>query len=165
MGVRLAYSITGILHSIWGTSNLSIISSKHTHVKDWEPDCFTALQNVTQYTGLEFQMDNSMLGVSHEMKAINHDRLNKGLNGGYKMSVLKHIIELVNRICRDMLIIESVDSVGIALTRNMSCFNSSVHNSTLHIFNVERYVEWVCIIPTLFLCFLLICYPYILLHF
>ena len=81
MGVSLAYSITGILHSIWGTSNLSIISSKHTHVKDWEPDCFTALQNVIQYAGLEFQMDNSMLGVSHEMKAINHDRLNKGLNG------------------------------------------------------------------------------------
>ena len=72
------------------------------------------------HTGLEFQMDNSMLGVSHEMKAINHDRLNKGLNGDYKTSVLKHIIELVDPICRDMLIIESVDSVGIALTRNMS---------------------------------------------
>jgi len=50
--------------------------------------------------------------------------------------------------------------------------NSSVHNSTLHIFPHQRYVGWSCvaelfyaIIPTLFLCFLLICYPYILLHF
>ena len=46
------------------------------------------------------------------------------------------------------------------------------HNSTLHIFDVGRYVGWglytelfYAIIPTLFLCFLLICYPYILLHF
>ena len=37
------------------------------------------------------------------------------------------------------------------------------------VFNVERYGGWGCIlncfIPTLFLCFLLIFYPYILLHF
>ena len=57
------------------------------------------------HTGLEFQMDNSMLGVSHEMKVINHDWLNKGLDGDNKMSVLRHIIESVDSI------IESVDSI------------------------------------------------------
>jgi len=45
--------------------------------------------------------------------------------------------------------------------------NSSVHNSTLHIFNVERYVGWGCILNYFMLSsltlsmFLLICYPYI----
>jgi len=43
-------------------------------------------------------MDNSMLGFSHEMKVINHDWLNKGLDGDYKMSVLRHIIESVDSI-------------------------------------------------------------------
>ena len=50
--------------------------------------------------------------------------------------------------------------------------NSSVYNpnptylSTLKIYRVELCTElFYVIIPTLFLCFLLICYPYILLHF
>ena len=44
-------------------------------------------------------------------------------------------------------------------------FSTQLHPN--HIFNVERYVGWGCILnPTisLFLCSLLICYPYILLH-
>ena len=49
----------------------------------------------------------------------------------------------------------------------MIALNSSVHNPTLHIFNsgkicrVELCTElFYAIIPTLFVCFLLICYPY-----
>jgi len=48
-----------------------------------------------------FRWIYSMLGFSHEMKVINRDWLNKGLDGDYKMSVLRHIIESVDSICRD----------------------------------------------------------------
>ena len=53
---------------------------------------------------------------------------------------------------------------------NRSLKNSSVHNSTLHIFDVGRYVGWGCILNCFMqsslpcFCFLLICYPYILLY-
>ena len=40
--------------------------------------------------------------------------------------------------------------------KHASAANSSVHNSTLHIFDVERYVEWGCILN----CFMLSSLPF-----
>ena len=69
-----------------------------------------------------------------------------------------------------MLMVRMTGIHGIHLAVIAS--NSLVHNSTLHMFNVERICKvglhtelFYAIIPTLFPCFLLIYYPYVSLHF